>query len=69
MHDVDLLISMAIHCPTSNLVFSLKTLTWYWFNSSQLIRVDKFLIIKDTTSKIVEVIRQPCMNRVYQLFP
>ena len=39
----------------------------YWFNSSQLIRVDKCLIIKDTNSKIDEVIRQPCMNRFYQL--
>jgi len=25
----------------------------YWFNSSQLIRVNKFLIIKDTDCKIV----------------
>ena len=35
----------------------------------KLIRVDKFLIIKDTNCKIVELIGQPFMNRVYQLFP
>ena len=37
----------------------------YWFNDSHLIRVDKFLIIKDTNCNIVELLRQPFMNRVY----
>ena len=47
---------MAIHCPTSNLSFHVDWNVINWFNSSQLIRVDKFLIIKDTNSKTVEVI-------------
>ena len=65
--------SLPIHSPTSNLSFMSGVSMWIVMSSigstvlSQLIRVDRFLIIKDTNCKTVDGIRQPCMNHKISL--